>query len=625
MRTTGLWQAAAKWSVGLACLVLLGVPALARAAADEPKRVCVLYFDNNTPKREYDVLQKGLADMLVTDLSAVETLQVVEREKLQAIIDELKLQRSKYFDPKTAQQLGKVAGADLAVTGAFAALEPTMRIDIRLVEVATGKVLLAEKVTGDAKSFFDLQQELVDVFIKALNVKLKASARAKSGATELDALLKYSQGVDAADKGDLTVASATLAQVIKDSPDFKLAKARYAELLKRLEASATKRASLFSSLEEQLLSLAAGITKEGVAPLLGPRPGADQSAYAAWSREQDRGKRLQELISARAVKHHLYLLKLAERTKPEGNAPNAVTVMTPAAQLEVLKLIGPSREATEQLIADLTALSAHHPLARSIQGHPPPAMRALLEQRNLVWAGFVGVNSLAELQANLGRMLITGSMPWGLTHFAYRPSLAQLEPSLVKPGLKHLADAERAAAAMPNGDGDEQRARADAMFQTLDAAAESLLALGRKEDGVAAWQRFLDAYPADRRFREVEKKVREALCDTDECKAFEAALQTCDSGSLMMKAGLELPRVARVDGAAGLKRVKALLDQKCPAKDPAYPQLEFNMTYVSVVGQVAMQALGVGDCKLADEAKAAVVSKGGAAYAMSMQFFSACR
>ena len=68
------------------CLLALCLLRATAFAADPPPTVAVLYFDNNSPNREYDVLQKGLADMLVTDLSQVESLQVVEREKLQALV-----------------------------------------------------------------------------------------------------------------------------------------------------------------------------------------------------------------------------------------------------------------------------------------------------------------------------------------------------------------------------------------------------------------------------------------------------------------------------------------------------------------------------------------------------------
>src|SRR5438045_2225849 len=147
---------------------LLAIP----AAAAERVTVAVLYFDNNSPNREYDVLQKGLADMLVTDLSQVESLQVVERDKLQKLVDELKLQRSKFFDPRTAQRLGQGIGARYAVTGAVAAFAPQIRIDVRVIEVATAKVVVADRVLGDGAKIFDLESELAGKLAAALKVRL---------------------------------------------------------------------------------------------------------------------------------------------------------------------------------------------------------------------------------------------------------------------------------------------------------------------------------------------------------------------------------------------------------------------------------------------------------------------
>src|SRR5438552_18577221 len=72
------------------------------AAGAQSKRIAISYFDNNSKDKEWDPIQKGLADMLITDLSQLKSVEIVEREKLNAILDELKLQKSKYIDPSTA-------------------------------------------------------------------------------------------------------------------------------------------------------------------------------------------------------------------------------------------------------------------------------------------------------------------------------------------------------------------------------------------------------------------------------------------------------------------------------------------------------------------------------------------
>src|SRR5262245_8149104 len=127
--------------------------------------VMVLYFENRTNDRQLDVLSKGIADMLVTDLSSVDGLQVVEREKLDALLKEIDLQKTKFFDPATAQKLGKGIGASHAIAGSIAALEPEVRIDVRLIEVATGKVVMGDHVVGKKDQFFALEGELGKKFV----------------------------------------------------------------------------------------------------------------------------------------------------------------------------------------------------------------------------------------------------------------------------------------------------------------------------------------------------------------------------------------------------------------------------------------------------------------------------
>ena len=71
------------------------------------KTIAISYFDNSSGDAKYNALSKGIADMLITDLSKIKGVTIVEREKLEKLIQEIKLGQSKYFDPTTAQKLGK--------------------------------------------------------------------------------------------------------------------------------------------------------------------------------------------------------------------------------------------------------------------------------------------------------------------------------------------------------------------------------------------------------------------------------------------------------------------------------------------------------------------------------------
>ncbi|HEY0190673.1 MAG TPA: FlgO family outer membrane protein, partial [Kofleriaceae bacterium] len=152
---------------------------------------------------------------------------IVERDKLNQVMGELKLSHSKFIDPRTAQQLGKGLAAQLIMTGGYAIAGDTMRIDVRIVEVATGKVLASDKVEGKRDDFFALEKDLVDLLIKTVDVKLSTTERSKlrSNATQsFDAWKKYSAGLDAKDRGDPDEARKQFQAALDADPGYRAAK-----------------------------------------------------------------------------------------------------------------------------------------------------------------------------------------------------------------------------------------------------------------------------------------------------------------------------------------------------------------------------------------------------------------
>lgn len=238
-------------------VVAIAAPARAGGA---PPALAVLYFDNDTGDAAYEHLGKGLADMMVTHLASVPTIRVVERDKLEALLKELKLQRTRYFDPRTAQKIGRGIGAEYAVTGAFLSVEPNIRIDVRLIRIATGEVVKAHMVVGRKERFFELLQRLAAALIEGLGPALAGDTRKLAEAQEanrvddLDAAVEYGEGLDKRDNGDLRGASEHMQKVVARAPRFALAKARQMEILKALYAAKDTRAKELRSSEDTLLA-----------------------------------------------------------------------------------------------------------------------------------------------------------------------------------------------------------------------------------------------------------------------------------------------------------------------------------------------------------------------------------
>jgi len=102
-----------------------------------------------------------------------------------------------------------------------------LRIDVRVVEVRTGKVAASEKVEGKKEEFFALEKDLVDILIKTLDVKLSSGERGKlrTNATQsFEAWQKYSAGLDAKDRGDDAEARRLFQAALDADPNYRAAK-----------------------------------------------------------------------------------------------------------------------------------------------------------------------------------------------------------------------------------------------------------------------------------------------------------------------------------------------------------------------------------------------------------------
>lgn len=202
------------------------------AARSAPTVLAVLAFENNTGQARYDVLGKGLANMMTSDLAAVPELQLVEREQLQALVDELELQQTAYFDSTTAVQVGMFIGAEYVAIGSIAAASPEVRLDTRIVRIETTEVVQAESVTGREDALFDLQQRLADQLIAGIGVAVspesREALRQQQEANRIDdveTMLLYSEALAAIDREDYVRAVALLRDVQQRAPGSQMASA----------------------------------------------------------------------------------------------------------------------------------------------------------------------------------------------------------------------------------------------------------------------------------------------------------------------------------------------------------------------------------------------------------------
>src|ERR1044071_8595630 len=87
-------------------------------AASPPMTVTVIPFAARAG-REEAWLSKGLSDLFLRHLAEIPCLAVVERDKLQAFLNEMDLGEAPLFDQSQALRLGRVAKVQAVVYGSY--------------------------------------------------------------------------------------------------------------------------------------------------------------------------------------------------------------------------------------------------------------------------------------------------------------------------------------------------------------------------------------------------------------------------------------------------------------------------------------------------------------------------
>lgn len=137
-----------------------GEPVRAEAAVERPS-LAVLYFQNLTADPDVDWLRTGLTDMLVTDLSQSPELQILSTDRLYQILKDLDRVEERMHSAETIQRLADRAGVETVLLGSYAKVGETLRIDIKLQDADSGRILVAERAEGQGEaSLFTLVDDL---------------------------------------------------------------------------------------------------------------------------------------------------------------------------------------------------------------------------------------------------------------------------------------------------------------------------------------------------------------------------------------------------------------------------------------------------------------------------------
>jgi tetratricopeptide (TPR) repeat protein len=191
--------------------------------------LAILRFENLSGDPSLDWLRTGLADMLITDLSQSAELDVLSTDRLYQVLRDMRRLDDRIDSLEVVQDLAARGGVKTVLEGSFLKSGESIRINVRIQEAATGRILTSEKVEvlGE-EDLFDMVDDL------SRRVRLKLDAVPGIG-EELDRDLKdvttasveayreYAEGINLQERALYRDAVSRFEEALRLDPDFALA------------------------------------------------------------------------------------------------------------------------------------------------------------------------------------------------------------------------------------------------------------------------------------------------------------------------------------------------------------------------------------------------------------------
>lgn len=203
---------------------------------DGIKTIAVIDFQNSSVdhKKKYDPLEKGFADILINRLNGTTQLKVVERDRIQWILNELEIQNK--YEMQGAIKAGEQLGVHAVILGSYIVVKKEIWLSARLVKVATSEVLLTQDIKGKVDDFFELTEKLSKKIAAAIDSQIKhESASIRKDSNSLEAMLSYSEGLVYLEKAEYERAYQKFIEALDHDPRYDRARMK-AESVRHLVA-----------------------------------------------------------------------------------------------------------------------------------------------------------------------------------------------------------------------------------------------------------------------------------------------------------------------------------------------------------------------------------------------------
>lgn len=184
------------------------------------------------PDSSLQPLERGMAELITTDLARSSRLTVVERARLQALLDEIVLQQGGLTDTSTNVRAGRIMQAGSIVSGQIVQDAERLRVDAAIVNTQTSAVTGGAANENTLEQLFAIQKAVVLQLFESLGIVLTTAERnaiEQRPTRSIQAFLAYSRGLRLEDEGRYDEASRSFGEAVRLDPGFMRAQQKTAQ------------------------------------------------------------------------------------------------------------------------------------------------------------------------------------------------------------------------------------------------------------------------------------------------------------------------------------------------------------------------------------------------------------
>ncbi|MCU0643398.1 MAG: hypothetical protein MUC94_03980 [bacterium] len=192
-----------------------------------PQAVAIFPLEYQGKNQDHAQLGKGISEMMITDLSQVPGLKLVERVRLQALMEEMALGQSGMIDENTAPRMGKLLSAGKIIHGNYDTEgNKKLTIDVAYWDMINNQSPQFDTKNETLQNLFSLEKELVFNLIDNMGIELTPQQRQKIQfvpTQNMQAFMAYCMGLNKEDAGQFNEAAQYYQQAVQLDPGFKMA------------------------------------------------------------------------------------------------------------------------------------------------------------------------------------------------------------------------------------------------------------------------------------------------------------------------------------------------------------------------------------------------------------------